>query len=72
MTLYRFIDAQKATFTVRALCRTLKVPESSYYDWDRHGRALADQRERRDRVLVEQIRRVHDLSTGDVRVTADR
>lgn len=64
MSQYRFIDAQKATFTVRALCRTLQVPESSYYDWDSHGRRVADARAGRDFGLIEQIRRVHDASTG--------
>jgi putative transposase len=62
--LYRFIDAQKATFTIRALCRCLAVPESSYYDWDHHGRQLADARTERDAGLVAEIRRVHDESTS--------
>ena len=64
MNQYRFIDVQKATFTTRALCRALCVPESSYYDWDRHGRRIADDRAARDAGLVEQIRRVHDETTG--------
>lgn len=64
MSLYRFIDAQKAVFGVRALCRVLRVPESSYYDWDHHGRAIVERRAARDAVLVGEIRRVHDDSAG--------
>jgi putative transposase len=64
VSLYRFIDIQKASFTIRALCRVLPVPESSYYDWDHHGRAIADARAGRDAELVATIREVHDASTG--------
>jgi putative transposase len=61
---YRFIDTWKATYPIRALCRTLEVPESSYYDWDHHGRALEVARAVRDAVLVGEIRRVHEDSTA--------
>jgi putative transposase len=64
VNLYRFIDAWKAMFTIRALCRTLGVPESSYYDWNLHGRAVVEARAERDAVLVAEIRRVHEASTA--------
>ena len=62
MTKYRHIDAQKASYTIEALCAVLDVPESSYYDWNHHGRAIADARDAREAVLVEQIRDAHDAS----------
>lgn len=62
MNLYRFIDTQKAFYTVHALCVTLSVPESSYYDWDDHGRDIADRRAESDTSLVGAIRAVHDAS----------
>jgi len=56
---YRFIDNQKTVFPIRVLCRMLSVPESSYFDWDHHGRQIRAVREEADLELVEQIRRVH-------------
>jgi transposase InsO family protein len=64
VTVYRFIDAQKAVFGVRSLCRVLSVPESSYFDWNHHGRRLSAEREERDRVVVAKIVEFHDASTG--------
>jgi putative transposase len=64
VSLYRFIDIQKASFTVRSLCRVLRVPESSYYDWDHHGRQLVVERDARDLGVVSLIRGFHDASTG--------
>ena len=59
---YRFIDTQKANYTVKLLCRALKVPESSYYDWNRDGRRIADQRAVERDVLLARIRAVHEGS----------
>ena len=74
MNLYRFIDAQKAVYGTRRLCRVMAVPESSYFDWNSDGRAVAAAKADRERVLVAQIRVFHDASTatyGSPRVHAD-
>ena len=62
MTLYAFIDAQKATLPVTSLCRVLSVPESSYYDWHGTGRARHADRAAAKGELVAAIRDVHDNS----------
>ena len=59
MSKYTFIDAQKASFPIRLLCRVCAVPESSYFDWDRVGRDRAAARAAGTEELVEEIRRVH-------------
>ena len=74
MNLYRFIDAQKAVYGTRRLCRVTDIPESSYFDWNRRGRAVAAAKASRDEVLVEQIRVFHDASTatyGSPRIHTD-
>lgn len=71
---YRYIDAQKATHTIRDLCAVLAVPESSYYDWNRAGRAHADERAARDEALTEKLRGFHEdsgCSYGAPRVHGD-
>jgi len=58
---YRFIDAEKANHSVSALCRTLGVSRSAFYDWRTRPpskRARADQR------LMMNIRAVHTRSHG--------
>ena len=59
MSKYAFIDAQKASFPIRLLCRVFGVPESSYFDWDRTGRDRCAQRGADTAVLVEEIRKIH-------------
>ena len=59
MSKYAFIDAQKANFPIRLLCRVFAVPESSYFDWDSTGRDRAAQRGADTAVLVEEIRKIH-------------
>jgi transposase InsO family protein len=59
---YTFIDTQKANFPVRALCRVLSVPESSYFDWHACGRARQTDRDVAKSELVTAIRTVHDDS----------
>lgn len=74
MSLYRFIDTWKATYGTRRVCRVLGVPESSYFDWNSHGRAIAQARADRDGVLVGRIRRHHTASKatyGSPRIHAD-
>ena len=64
MNLYRFIDAQKAVYGTRRLCRVMAVPESSYFDWNIRGRGVAAAKADREQVLVEQIQVFHDASTA--------
>ena len=33
MTAYQFIDAERATWPVRVMCRALRVARSAYYEW---------------------------------------
>jgi putative transposase len=62
--IYRFIDAEKANYPVRILCRVLDVPQSSYFDWNHHGRLIAERRAEADAVIVAEIRVVHGESDG--------
>ena len=62
MSLYRFIDAQKASYTTRFLCRVLDVPESSYFDWNATGRARHAARDTDRSERVGEIRAVFDAS----------
>ena len=62
--IYRFIDAEKANYPIRILCRVLDVPQSSYFDWNRYGRQLAEARVEADAVIVAEIRAVHAWSDG--------
>ena len=74
MSKYRFIDAQKATYPIRLLCRMLSVPESSYFDWHHTGRKRTAQRDADDAVVVEQISNAHqasDATYGAPRVHAE-
>jgi putative transposase len=68
---YRFIDAEKACFPVRLLCRTLNVTRSGFYAWRGRGpspRALASER------LRMRIREIHQRSRrtyGSPRIHAE-
>ena len=62
MSLYRFIDSQKADYTIGMLCRVAVVPESSYYEWNRTGRRVAERRAQARVVLLAQITAVHEAS----------
>lgn len=62
MNKYRFIDAEKAHHRISDLCAVLSVPEASYYDWNRAGRANTAARDEREAVLVERLREFHDAS----------
>jgi putative transposase len=71
VTAYRFIRAEEATWSVRALCAALRVSRSAYYDW-RLGR-LAE-RACEDAILVVHIKAAHRRSRGTYgapRITAD-
>ena len=59
MTIYRFIDAEKASYPVSMLCRVLKVSRSGYHAWkDRPP----SKRERENAALAERIREIHHRS----------
>jgi putative transposase len=61
VTVYRFVEREKAGFPVRTLCRVLGVSPSGYYAWSRRGpsaRAVADA------ALTQEIRRAHALGRG--------
>ena len=69
--MFEFVEANRASFPVAILCRTLGVSTSGYYDWRHRSpsrRALDDE------VLTEEIRLVHGQSRqtyGYRRVTAE-
>jgi putative transposase len=58
---FRFIEAEKATFPIRALCRALEVSPSGYYAWRSRG---PSPRARADIGLRHAIRVVHAESCG--------
>jgi putative transposase len=71
VTIYRFIDAEKASYPVSALCRVLRVSRSGYYEWkDRPP----SNRDRENATLTERIREIHQRSRetyGYLRVHAE-
>ncbi|MET9772621.1 IS3 family transposase [Streptomyces sp. NPDC006415] len=70
---FQFVDDHRATYEVKRLCQVLDVNRSSYYKWLAGAEARAG-RTREDRVLAEEIRRVHGESGGaygSPRVTAE-
>ena len=71
MSCYHLIDAEKANFPVRVLCRMLGVSRSGYYEWkDRPP----SRRSRQDTTLTEKIREIHRRSRethGSPRVHAE-
>ena len=67
MSKYLFIDTQKAEnplWPIWLLCATLDVPESSYYDWKRTGRANHDTRCAEAEAMTARIREAHAESEG--------
>ena len=64
MSSYRLIDAEKATYGAKLLCRVLGVPESSYYDWNATGRDRQAERDKRRAARVKMIREAHAASDG--------
>lgn len=57
--IYAFVEAEKANHRVSAMCRTLKVSKSGFYDW--RGRPPSA-RARADATLLEEIARIHTES----------
>ncbi len=59
MSIYRFIDAEKASYPVSALCRVLRISRSGYYEWKDRP---TSNRERENATLTERIREIHQRS----------
>jgi putative transposase len=58
---FRLIEAKRAQHPVSLLCSVLGVSRAGFYAWTRRP---ACPRERRDRELIDLIRRIHDESDG--------
>lgn len=56
---YRFVHAERANHAVTTMCRVLEVSTSGYYGW--HKRRPSE-RNRRDNVLLRNIKLVHESS----------
>ncbi len=61
MTAYRFIDAEKAIWPVRVICRALRVSRSAYYTWKQGG---TTGRAASDATLSVHIKAIHRRSLG--------
>ena len=59
MSLFRFIDAEKARFPVSLLCKMVGVSKSGYYAWKSRP---PSRRSREDAALTEKIREIHERS----------
>jgi putative transposase len=59
MSLFRFVDAEKARFPVSLLCKMVGVSKSGYYAWKARP---PSKRSREDAILTEKIREVHRRS----------
>ena len=53
---YAFAQAHREEFELKCMCRVLQVSRSGYYDW---ARRKESKRSQQDRVLLEEIRRIH-------------
>ena len=53
---FRMIDRCRGTYSVRMMCRHLKVSPSGYYEWKGRG---PSQREVANQVLLDHIRKLH-------------
>ena len=61
MTVFRFIEREKADFPVRAMCRVLEVSPSGFWAWSKRG---PSRRARSDVELTDTIRGIHEDSRG--------
>jgi putative transposase len=61
--IYGFMDAQKATFPIRLMCRRLGVSPAGFYEWQTR-RQNPSARFRADQALIETIREIHRASRG--------
>jgi putative transposase len=60
---YELVATEKANYPTTALCRTLGISTSSFYDW-RHRKVHPSLRSRSDAALTERIRNIHTQSRG--------
>ena len=61
MSVYRFVEREKASFPVATMCRVLEVSTSGYWAWSKRppsARACSDAE------LTERIRDIHRASRG--------
>jgi putative transposase len=58
---YELVDTEKANYPTTALCRSLGISTSSFYEW-RHRKAEPSPRARADAALTERIRKIHTQS----------
>jgi putative transposase len=56
---FRFIDAERASYSVSLLCRILKVSRSGYYAWKERP---PSKRSAQDAALTQKIREIHERS----------
>jgi len=71
VSIFRLIDAEKASYPVAALCRMLGVSRSGYYAWRSRP---PSRRSREDATLTKKIRQIHSRSRetyGSPRVHAE-
>lgn len=61
MKTYRFIDAERASWSARLICRVLGVSRAAYYAW---RKANPSPRSQEDATLVVHIKAVHRRSRG--------
>ena len=68
---FAFIQAKKATFNVRAMCRTLEVSPSGFYAWCRRPVSAHAQRDQQLRVLIRASHEASRCRYGSPRVHED-
>ncbi len=68
---FAFIQAEKAEFSVRAMCRTLEVSPSGFYAWRRRPPSAHAQRDQQLRVLIRASHEASRCRYGSPRVHED-
>lgn len=66
---YDFIKAHSGEHAITTMCKVLSVTSAGYYAWKQRGKS---RREQADEVLVDQIKKLHELSKknyGSPRIT---
>lgn len=62
--MYSFIVAEKANFPVAFMCRQFGISDSAFYDWHSKVAAGPSQAELEEKLLVTEMRKIHDESDG--------